>query len=419
MLGRPGASCRVYGSAESCRRTKRRAASEASSRLWLLASALAVALAACVPAGADLTWRVTSTGLVGDSCDYAIDPSGNASIAYSTTGYPSNLLYNAGPLWSATTADTNHSSAWQCDLAYSPAGDPGIAHVGGALSSRSRYAYRSGGTWYSEWLPATKGQYPSLGYTSAGNAAISYINSSYANGMWMVEYAERTGLNTWTTQTVASARYSAVGMEASLGFIPLSGAPAVAYLYGFDVNSPMGSRTTELRYAYRSAGNWISEVVDDSSTFVGYGANLAFSPDGQAAICYQDSSTNQLKYAWQRGPNDWVTEVVDAQGYGGSLDFLADGRPAIAYGKSGDAMYALRGASGWQTETVGAGLSGYNMSLNLTAGGLSTMVFRDSSYNIYYAEQLAPPTPELSSGVLVLVSVMPAGLAWCRRRRRR
>jgi hypothetical protein len=370
-------------------------------------------------ATAALLWSVSPVGLQGPG-DSALDSAGRMTYAHRTTVWPYDVnlaVQNSGSWSDVTAGSANSVGTWPMDLEYAPNGEPSIAHVYYTGSSTAQYTYRSGGgTWQTERVSPGEGQFTSLAFASNGNAAMVYLNSDAVDGTgWSVDYAERTGTDTWNVTTVAPARYFANGHQQSLGFIPGSGEPAFSYLYGFDTNESFELHTSELRYAFRSGSSWFVETVDNSSVFTGQFSDMAFDSNGQPAISYYDSTTGELRIAFRVGTNNWQTETVDSIGDVGrfsSLLFLPDGSPAIAYSDltNGDLKYAQwDGFSDWDTQVVAAGLDGYYPSLTLGPDGLLSIMFTDSGDNVYLANVfLTSPAPEpsmfhlLSLGLLAL-----------------
>ena len=71
-----------------------------------------------------------------------------------------------------------------------------------------------------------------------------------------------------------------------------------------------------LKYASLQGSTWTTEVVDDSTSYVGQYSSLALDTNGYPHISYYDGDTSDLKYAYYDGSN-WHVEVVDNGGQTG------------------------------------------------------------------------------------------------------
>ena len=383
----------------------------------VLVAVVLVGVAACAGAG---LWEVNATGLVGMGAT-GFDSTGRPTYAHQTTSWPRDLNYAVrdGGVWGdSTAADRWSIGSWVVDLEYGPTGEPGVGHVYWISSNATAYyTYRAGNSWYSERVSLREGQYPELEYTPDGRAALAYLNSDTPSGAgWTIDYAERVGVNNWQVETAALARYVAYGHDPSLVFLPGSGEPAIAYLYGFDTSAPSSQRTAELRYAYRSGGSWHVEIVDSSSPFTGFETDMALDPLGVPAIAYQDATNDQLMFARRLGPDHWATEVIDTAGDVGrfnSLLFLPNGQPAVAYCDltNDDLKYATWNGVTWDVEVVAEDLDGYYCDMVLSPQGSPYIMFTDADGNVYEAYILVPEPATL--GLLGL-----GGLALLTRRRR-
>jgi len=339
-------------------------------------------------------WSVTLSGMRGEG-DFAFDYNGRASYAHRTINWPYALKYAVQePIhWSEETVASDYSiGTWFPDLTYAPDGAPGVAHSYFAgMISTARYTFRLGQVWDTERVSPGEGEFASLAYAPDGRACMVYLNTDSPSGTgWTADYAERTGSDSWSVESAASARYVAFGHKYSLVFLPETGQPAISFLYGFDTDDPPELRTAELRYAYRDEGVWHVEVVDDSSPFVGFDSEMLLDPQGKPAICYQDATNDQLKFARRIGPDDWDTQIVDSDGDVGrfsTLVFLPDGRPAIAYADmtNHDLKYSAWRDEAWHIRRIAEGKYGYYCRMELDENGRPRVMFTDSQDQVYQA----------------------------------
>ena len=135
---------------------------------------------------------------------------------------------------------------------------------------------------------------------------------------------------------------------------------------------------------------WVINVVDAEDD-VGAHTSLAFLPNGQPAISYQDRANGDLKYAVRDGTT-WQTVTVDSEGNVGgwtSLAVLPSGHPAISYCDftNYDLKYASFDGAEWQTTTVDHGSvlwsTGKYTSLAILPSGHPAISYRDEIYLQY------------------------------------
>jgi len=345
-------------------------------------------------------WDVTPTGIYGNGA-LAFDSLGRPTYAHSVGAFPYQPAYAAreAGVWTDTAITGSSGSSSYFGLAYAPNGEPGIGHQEWVSSNNTAwYAYRSGGSWLFERVSPGEGSHVSLAYAPDGSAAMAYMNYDDPDGAgWSIDYAQRTGTDSWTVETVALARYDPSGHNTSLTFLPGTGEPATGFLYGFDPDAPVGSWTSELRYAYRSGATWNVENVDNSSSVVGRYHDLSVDPAGNPAMSYYDVMNDQLKFAYRTGLDSWTTEVVDTDGDVGrfsSLAFMSDGTAAIAYTDmtNKDLKYAVWNGTGWDIERIAPEMeAGYYAQLLFDVNDQPLITFAAVSDGLVYQ---AVPVPE-------------------------
>ncbi|MHB9145751.1 MAG: stalk domain-containing protein [Symbiobacteriia bacterium] len=169
-------------------------------------------------------------------------------------------------------------------------------------------------------------------------------------------YKDSTG---WHPEPIheSSASYG-IG-SAHLALDP-SGAPHVCYFAG---------ENDDLIHAWRDGTGWHEETVDSYGQ-VGVYNDIAVDAQGRIHIVYYDLSHGHPKYALKSG-GKWMIEVIDTStadtGQYLSLALDASDNPHVAYhadfldGKAGHLRYAYRDASGWHTNPFVdlGGASGY------------------------------------------------------------
>lgn len=391
--------------------------------LWVMAALAAIASVTAPDRLRAESWVVRPTDFrTNDRGDLAIAPDGRAVHAFVGEPWPRQLSVAArapAGTWSPEPVGGQQGSAGQPSLAFGPDGQPGIAHyeyVGGNLVAY--YAARSNtGAWSIERVSPGEGQEPSLAYSPTGRATMTYLNTDSPSGTyWSIDFAERTGPNSWSVQKVATSRYIAWGQTTSLAYSPVTGQPGVSFLYGFG-DEPASQRTAELRYAYRNSGTWRIERVDSSSPFVGLFSDMAMDRWGQPAISYYDSSAGNLKFARRSQAGQWITEVLDSPGDVGrfsSLAFFSDGTPAIAYYDASNSglKYAVLRGTAWDIQRIAPELqAGYYPSLVIDASDRPLITFLSTTNDHLVYEALLVPEP----GALSLLGLGAIAALWKRR----
>lgn len=193
---------------------------------------------------------------------------------------------------------------------------------GNANGQRLKYAYSDGTTWFTKTvaLRPRQGLFNSLAIDSAGVAHIAFAQSGH------LQYATWDG-TAWLYEDVDSTSEAddAAGLGLSMALDP-SGEPQLSY---FDT----AKRT--LKYAYRKAGVWKTEVVQELAGTPRYPDSTSIKLDAKnlPRVAFYDSGSGVLKYAVADGQK-WTVEIVDQKGVVGlypSLCLDANGRPYISY----------------------------------------------------------------------------------------
>lgn len=232
------------------------------------------------------------------------------------------------------------------------------------ISSKPREYFRVGTTlerpliWMSESLPEPKdtdsGRYASLAISPlTKRPAIAFMAADTLNGgTQSLHLAELDGTKWQISQLDADSNTSGNGAYCSLAFSPVTGQPAISYLEG--------SPNNNLRFISRNSKDWNIETVDNRPN-VGRFTSLAFTPDGQPAIAYQNFASKDVLYAQYSG-SKWILEDVASDGQLGrgiSLAFESkEGSPRISYenGNSAKLTTSLEFAflldKNWGTETA-------------------------------------------------------------------
>jgi hypothetical protein len=194
--------------------------------------------------------------------------------------------------------------------------------VGNGNGQRLKYAYSDGTTWFTKTvaLRPRQGLFNTLIIDTANVPHVAFAQSGH------LQYATWDG-SAWQDEDVDSTSVSdeAAGLGLSLA-LDSAGDPQLTY---FDATK----RT--LKYAYRKAGVWKTEVVEDLSGTPRYpdSTSLKLDAKNQPRVAYYDSGSGVLKYAVRDGEK-WAVEIVDRKGVVGlypSLCLDAKGEPYISY----------------------------------------------------------------------------------------
>jgi hypothetical protein len=119
------------------------------------------------------------------------------------------------------------------------------------------------------------------------------------------------------------------GWESSLAFNPTNGNPSISYAY-----SNSGGY---LKVATWSGSAWTTQIVDQTSSWIGEYSSLKFNSAGNMVVSYFDTANGYLKIALQTGPTTWniqtIGKVNDGTGNANptSLALNANGQPCIAF----------------------------------------------------------------------------------------
>lgn len=281
--------------------------------------------------------RMTVAQDAGMFVSLATDAQGHAHLAYNTslqTGL--HYAYFDGRQWHAQIIDsvpTQFFASMQLD----PAGNPRVTYIQVKHGNKSsgaqlKYAYSDGTTWFIKTvaLRPHQGVYNSLAIDAAGHAHVAFAESGrlqYATwnaSEWQYDTADFTG-----------NLEDSAGLGTSLA-LDASEHPHITY---FD------TAKKTLKYAYREAGVWKTEVIEELSGTPKLPDNTSLRIDGQGQphVAYYDGGQGVLKYAVRQDGN-WKSEVVDHQGNVGMypslcLDFEND--VYIAYYDSTDKQLRL------------------------------------------------------------------------------
>ncbi len=242
-----------------------------------------------------------------DLVDTGADAAGETSLALDQSGKPHILYQNLsthkmiyrsyeGPGWLPQDVDPLSNVE---DFSSMVLDQQDIAHIvyRDSKTSTLKYARQNGATFNIEDIDTDNpcGTEPSLQVDALGFAHVSY----FYNETRVLKYARQTasGWDIHEVELLGDSYVSGIGYSSLV--LDADGNPHIAY---FD------EYANKLKYAYWSAGNFLTVTVDAVSN-AGLFASLALDRKGHPHIAYQNTS-GQFKYAFFTGQG-WEIMMVD------------------------------------------------------------------------------------------------------------
>lgn len=278
---------------------------------------------------------VSQVGYWGGWSSLALGVSSQPSVAFiDASNLPANILkygYKAAT-WVFETVDDVGWLADSVSLAFDSAGRPCIAYCR-TTESYICFAQRTGpNTWTKQTIARVGGMTaPSL-VLGASSVYVACVDS----GSGTLKVFSRATGGGWQTEVVDGSSAAPAVWYTSLAAQP-DCQPAVAYF----INS---GGSIQLRLARKSGGSWTHETVATMSTGTGCYCSMVVTPKGSPLIGYYDTATDTFKHAWKSG-GAWRTEAVDptpGAGVRPSLRLDSLGKVDCAYFSSltGDVRFA-------------------------------------------------------------------------------
>ena len=240
-------------------------------------------------------WTIETVTPKAHRSSLAIGPSHQPGMSYGVpgTGPGTGLIFarSVAPLtWVGNVADPDEDAGFECELAFTPSGQPAIAYLFDA-HDLIKYAVFNGSQWTLEDIGANSSNdslsLRSLAFTPAGEPAICYEQSIEGSSRTVVNFAVRRS-GSWNREMIAT------GHSGCLAF-SLAGEPAISYI---------DSISESVKYALFTDRSWQHFTVEPTGktpdgnwfgTFVL--TSLAFSASGQPAIGYYDRYNATIRYA--------------------------------------------------------------------------------------------------------------------------
>lgn len=231
------------------------------------------------------TWHneTVDSGLITGRNSLAINGTGVPCISYYDSNVGLKFAWKSGGTWQIETVENDDNAGDYNSLAFNASGNPCICYRD--IESGLRYAWKSGGSWQSTTVdPGDAGKVGrgcSLAFDGSGNPSISY--ASMTGLAPALKYAWVSG-GTWYTEFVVPAG------DITPEYVPLGfdrqGTPSISYQ----------NETSSLFCAWKSGGTWYTRIVD-SDTYMGESNSLAFDRSGVPGIGYYDWGDGDLRYA--------------------------------------------------------------------------------------------------------------------------
>jgi len=320
-----------------------------------------------------------------------------AALAYTPSGQPAIAHYVTGPevkysVFDGSSWTTSHVASLagggfsgnevEISLAFTPQGHPAIAFHDPGDESLKYAAFNPSVGWQVSTvrtapfpgLPA--GLFASMAFSPAGQPWIFYTRIDLSNHF--LSYSEFNG-TIWVHQDLETTSHPNYSGKFCAFKFNSDGRPVVAY-------EDSSSGQSHLRIAEHNGTSWQFTTVD-ATNGTGSAASLGFTPQRWPAISYFNDSTNELMYAsfngltWSKTAVAPVADDIEHT----SLAFSAAGRPAIAYSMDSNNApinYATFDGTLWKVELVADELFttlGGNSALQFSPTGQPQLIFSNDA----------------------------------------
>lgn len=260
---------------------------------------------------ADNSWSALDIGIIG----------GDICVAYSNEDY--ELMYAVRSevgIWSEQTVYTSTSSIMGLSMSIDSSDD---VHIVFCTSGDLDYAVYNG-SWSISKLDSSAGYYASIVSDENDKQHVIYLDEE------ALSYSLGYITNSWASWQIENIDDVTSEDQVSSIAVDESGNVHIAYYDSYTVNN---TSYGQLCYANNVDG-WESEVVDNSSDFVGLYPSITLDESGSVHICYQsiNSDSETLKYATKIA-GTWHTYILDGAGNVANYSAICvdDGKVYVAY----------------------------------------------------------------------------------------
>jgi hypothetical protein len=336
-------------------------------------------------------WEYETVTTGGTKCAIAVDTSGNPHISYrdGTIGWRLKYAHWDGTDWQIAEVETTESVYGVTSIALDDSENPHIAFeksigTGGQLW----HAWWNGSTWQQEGVDSlvwtgTVGEWNSIIIAGDGYPHFAYTAYTNAGDCYLkYTYKDASGWHSEVADSILDEEFTSVSMA-----LDASDHPHISYYEG---------SADDLKYAYWNGSTWQTETVDATGS-VGMCSSIALDSFDYPHIAYWDWENNGVKYARWDGA-DWQIGMVEpgivvVYNISISMELDAQDHPHITYiGEWNPLKYAYWDGANWHTEVVDGEDNVWCewTSLAIDDSGYSHIAYYDGSdsANLKYAKRI-------------------------------
>jgi hypothetical protein len=323
--------------------------------------------------GAWLLRNITAAGTAVQGRSQVMDNNGIPHVTYVTTDQVLHYSTWNGSAWTDEPISTDYAVLPPAQIALDPTGGLHIIFMTVGPSAPRVYYASHAATWTTELVEMTASN-PWLAFDTAGHAHVVFQDTRpippAGSGMGLVQYTKGSGSG-WAAETIVLRDCSSGCGDVNL-VMDKNDNPHVAYMDGGGI-----------RYAYKDAGEWKTEVV----SLAGLNLSLAVDQSGNPKVAYTVAGPD-VQLATRSGTT-WSSSLVDGDMVASpSLVFnqfdavlltFNDVRPIPPNGPGFGLRYAFQNGVSWEIQDVD-GMTETNGSwLTLDKNGNPSVLYYDST----------------------------------------
>ncbi|WP_455392396.1 CARDB domain-containing protein [[Eubacterium] cellulosolvens] len=298
----------------------------------------------------NVTWtnHIVDSSYLGSYSSIALDSNNGIHISY-YDGINKNLKYAykpSGGTWIINAIDSQDKVDPYISMAIDSLNGIHITYYE-YTNNNQKYAYKpSDGAWIistignkSSWWDAS----PSIAVDSKNGVYICYRDWKTRN----LRYIYKPNGGTWTTNSITSSPSDDLNPS-----IFVDGEDGIHISYS---NLTLNNKV--LKYTYKPyGGTWTTSIIDNLYNLSDWDVNPSILVDSANGvhISYNDTSNDDLKYAYKPSSGTWTTSTIDT---GRSFSMAVDSANGIHISyfdnSTNDLKYAYKPTSGiWTTSTI-------------------------------------------------------------------